>query len=632
GRVWVATFDGMGYFDDGRFVTLPTDGLPDPRVDRIHRDDAGNMWVRSYEHNKEVCRYDSVARRFITYPHSQLGDSLLRQAVSPLMRSFADPHSSRRWTVERHVLSQTDSLHPANSLVYTDKTAADAGLTDESIYCLLLDSRGTLWVGSATNGLFYANTHQYGYRRIVCRPSASSRAVLTDRHGALWLSIGFDGLRTVQPRSNHYDDVDYPLTDSVESRRVRTLMEDSNGALWMGTLGGLYMKAAGNDAFRLVGGKPLQVYALHEDEHRQLWIGAADGLYRMAVDKPAAKPQLVDSITRYILSLVEDQRGLWMASDNGVYHWADGRATLISPMRANMVSIDASGRLWVGTNSGLYRLSDDRQLEPVATPADGHAVQSLLSWRDFLWCSYNQGIYCINIYTGKCTLLSTKYNEYISTAAYCDQRAGRLYFCGTQGIDCFRADSLDAQLRTAPEMLWLSETTAELTPLPADDSAPRPWLYVALAILATAGCGAAAYYYRRRGRKGAAQAATDVQTDGDAQTATAAPLRQKHVRFVEQATAVVQAHIGDADWTAEQMAQEMAMSRSKLFTLMKEATGKGAMEFVRDIRLDYAAQLLRDDVPVAEVAYRCGFSDASSFRRSFAKKYGINPSQYRSRQ
>ena len=87
--------------------------------------------------------------------------------------------------------------------------------------------------------------------------------------------------------------------------------------------------------------------------------------------------------------------------------------------------------------------------------------------------------------------------------------------------------------------------------------------------------------------------------------------------------------MGDADFTAEQMAQEMAMSRSKLFLLMKKETGKAVMEFVRDIRLDYAAQQLAAGVPVADITMACGFSDPSSFRRSFVRKLGINPSQYR---
>ena len=99
-----------------------------------------------------------------------------------------------------------------------------------------------------------------------------------------------------------------------------------------------------------------------------------------------------------------------------------------------------------------------------------------------------------------------------------------------------------------------------------------------------------------------------------------------------KATAIAEAHIADADFTAEQMAQEMAMSRTKLFHLMKNETGKAVMEFVRDIRLDYAARQLMAGSPVGEIYMACGFSDPSSFRRSFAKKFGINPSQYRKQQ
>ena len=633
GRIWVATYAGLGFLEGQQFVALPTDGLPDVRVDRIHCDDAGNMWVRCFEHRQEVSRYDSVARRFVTYSHSQLSDSLLHQAVSPLLHTFADPRSSRRWTIEKHILSQTDSLHPDNNVVYTGEKAAGAGLLDESIFCLLLDRRGTLWVGSANNGLFYANTRQHSYRRIVCQPNPLVRAVLTDRQGCLWMGIGFDGLRSVAPQSRHFVAVDYPLNDSVESRRVRTLLEDSQGTLWMGTLGGLYQKPAGHNNFRKMGGqRPMQVYSLHEDEQRQLWIGADDGLYRLPVGESGAEPQLMDSTVCYALNFAADGQGLWMASDQGLYRWAEGRATIVSQMKTNVVAVDASGHLWVGTDNGLFTLTDGLQLSAVSTPADGHTVQAMLCRRDFLWCSYDQGIFCLNIYTGKTTLLNTNHNEYLMTAAYCDAQKGRLYFCGTQGIDCFLADSLDDQLRTAPEQLWLNETKVELSLMPqTDDNTSWLWLYAALVILAAAGCYTL-YYYRRKHRGGSVEVTTTSSpspTLADAATEPSDPSLQMNAQFIEQATALVQAHMSDADWTAEQMAREMAMSRSKLFTLMKETTGKGVMEFVRDIRLDYAAQKLKEGVPVSEIAYSCGFSEASSFRRSFVKKFGVTPSQYR---
>ena len=76
------------------------------------------------------------------------------------------------------------------------------------------------------------------------------------------------------------------------------------------------------------------------------------------------------------------------------------------------------------------------------------------------------------------------------------------------------------------------------------------------------------------------------------------------------------------------MAQELAMSRTKLFLLMKREAGTAVMEFVRDIRLEYAANQLKQGALVNEIYMACGFSDPSSFRRAFVRKFGVNPSQY----
>ena len=218
------------------------------------------------------------------------------------------------------------------------------------------------------------------------------------------------------------------------------------------------------------------------------------------------------------------------------------------------------------------------------------------------------------------------HNEYIESAAYADARSGRLYFCGINGIDCFVADSLDEQLRMAPGELWLNEVNVELTPAPAEEGGGT-WPYaVAVGLLMVVSAVGGVCYYKKRG---VSKSRPKEEMAYNAVAAESPQPSLPQTKFIEQATAIVNAHIGDADWTAEQMAREMAMSRSKLFTVMKEATGKGVMEFVRDIRLDYAAQKLKEGVPVSEVAYGCGFSEASSFRRSFVKKFGVTPSQYR---
>jgi len=52
-------------------------------------------------------------------------------------------------------------------------------------------------------------------------------------------------------------------------------------------------------------------------------------------------------------------------------------------------------------------------------------------------------------------------------------------------------------------------------------------------------------------------------------------------------------------------------------------------EFIRNIRLKRAAQLLTDTkLSVTEIAYAAGFKDLSHFRKCFSREYGMNPTEF----
>lgn len=58
-------------------------------------------------------------------------------------------------------------------------------------------------------------------------------------------------------------------------------------------------------------------------------------------------------------------------------------------------------------------------------------------------------------------------------------------------------------------------------------------------------------------------------------------------------------------------------------------TGQTAVEFVRNIRLKRAAQLLKQQqLNVSEVTYEVGFTDLQYFRTCFKKEFGVSPSEY----
>jgi len=79
-----------------------------------------------------------------------------------------------------------------------------------------------------------------------------------------------------------------------------------------------------------------------------------------------------------------------------------------------------------------------------------------------------------------------------------------------------------------------------------------------------------------------------------------------------------------------EVAKAAGMSTSRFRLFFKETTGWGFADYLRDLRLERAAQLLRESSEtVAAVAYQTGFSDQSHLQRLFKEKYAISPLAYR---
>ena len=83
------------------------------------------------------------------------------------------------------------------------------------------------------------------------------------------------------------------------------------------------------------------------------------------------------------------------------------------------------------------------------------------------------------------------------------------------------------------------------------------------------------------------------------------------------------------DISVDELAAECGFSKSwfiKRFSCVYRMTPIG---FLNDFRTKVAAELLKSDLPVTEVATRAGFSSPSDLYRHFTKKYGVSPSEYR---
>ncbi|MEF8940604.1 MAG: ATP-binding protein [Salinivenus sp.] len=99
--------------------------------------------------------------------------------------------------------------------------------------------------------------------------------------------------------------------------------------------------------------------------------------------------------------------------------------------------------------------------------------------------------------------------------------------------------------------------------------------------------------------------------------------------FLEEVLAVVEAHLGDAHFGAEDLAAEMALSPRQLTRRLKEAAGETPAALIRRLRLEHAARLLDDEArTVSETAHAVGYDSPSHFAKAFRKHVGCAPSDY----
>jgi len=99
--------------------------------------------------------------------------------------------------------------------------------------------------------------------------------------------------------------------------------------------------------------------------------------------------------------------------------------------------------------------------------------------------------------------------------------------------------------------------------------------------------------------------------------------------LMERIMKSVNKNIGDSDFSVEQLCQEVCVSRTQLHRKMKELTGLSTAEFIRNIRLEQAARLLKErHVNVSQVAYTLGFASTAHFSKVFKQHFGVPPSEY----
>lgn len=99
--------------------------------------------------------------------------------------------------------------------------------------------------------------------------------------------------------------------------------------------------------------------------------------------------------------------------------------------------------------------------------------------------------------------------------------------------------------------------------------------------------------------------------------------------YVEEALRFLESHYGQ-EVSIQSIADKLGLDRSYLHRIFKTATGSSPQEYLLDLRIRKACDLLRGTrLPVTVIARSVGYEDTLYFSRLFKKKKGISPTRYR---
>lgn len=120
----------------------------------------------------------------------------------------------------------------------------------------------------------------------------------------------------------------------------------------------------------------------------------------------------------------------------------------------------------------------------------------------------------------------------------------------------------------------------------------------------------------------------EVQTSS-AELAT----NQLDKQLLEDSTRIIEDNLDNKDFSIEMWCREIAIGRTRLGMKIKGITGLTLNEFVLQIKLRKAAELLcNKELTIAEVAWKSGFSSSGYMGKCFKEHFGVTPGQYRDKQ
>jgi len=245
--------------------------------------------------------------------------------------------------------------------------AENAGLSNLFVWCVSEDSQGRMWAGTWGGGMFRQQGEHFVVPPGLENVNVPMPAILHAPGNVTWIGTASGLIRYENGRVKWFGE-----TDGLKVPDVRTIVQDRDGTVWFGMLGGGLGRLQNGRLTQFLKSDGLSsdyVQCLHLDADGALWIGTyGSGLNRLK-NGHFAKITMAEGLpNNFICAIEEDGRGnFWISSHDGIFRVAESALENCANGITPSVSCLAYGK-----GDGLPSLDCSGGLQPAARKlADG---------------------------------------------------------------------------------------------------------------------------------------------------------------------------------------------------------------------------------------------------------------------
>lgn len=532
-----------------------------------------------------------------------------------------------------------------------------------SLYCPA-DDPGTLYAGTYHGGIYAVDKKSLRSRRLTSPKDINDMVAANGR--CFWVA-SLSGLFLYDMERRSLSRV--RVKDNY--MRALDLMTDHDGRLWVGAKESMHVYEVGVDnSLEEVTPEALQdvirAQCMYETSDGTVWIGTSDGLktYRNGVLEDAGSQR--GSISLGIQGIETDSDGwLWLSTHRGLLRYQPSTGEICSyyasdGLQSSSFTVHSSGRsstgiLYFGGPMGVTFFDPALVTSNIISHAP--CITSLSVHNKTVKPGDDSGILAKDI--SRTDRIVLKHNQdaftlKFSAPNYSSEGHDRFYY----RLDDFDHDWMESSSRTATYTNLGKGTyhfrvmSRNRNNVPSESEAVLtvvvrpPWYRTTSAEILFLLLAAALAIYLARVVNMRREARSRQELEGMRQQyeekllnakilsycPSGAKLAGDEEKFLSAVIRNIESNVARVDFSVEQLASLMCMSRSNLHLRIKSVTGVSPVELIMRMRMERACDLIRGGgLLLTDVAEQSGFSSGSYFSTCFKKYMGMSPSEYSSK-